>query len=131
MQQPIDHSTATKKENKMLISVAAGLGCVLVLCLVIGVLVTLLALYSTLLGQLGPGGGHAVPALLAAASLVGWDCYAATRALLAWAAGSDAAVAHRARRRGWPGPKLPAMAAGIASSRAIRGSSWLEPPGWL
>ncbi len=55
----------------MLISVAAGLGCVLVLCLVIGVLVTLLALYWTLLGQLGPGGGSAAPALLAAASLVG------------------------------------------------------------
>lgn len=71
MQQPIDHSTAAKKENKMLISVAAGLGCVLVLCLVIAVLVTLLALYWTLLGQLGPGGGSAVPALLAAASLVG------------------------------------------------------------
>jgi len=71
MQQPIDHSTAAKQENKMLISVAAGLGCVLVLCLVIGVLVTLLALYWTLLGQLGPGGGSAAPALLAAASLVG------------------------------------------------------------
>jgi hypothetical protein len=71
MQQPIDHSTAAKQENKMLISVAAGLGCVLVLCLVIGVLVTLLALYWTLLGQLGPGGGNAAPALLAAASLVG------------------------------------------------------------
>jgi hypothetical protein len=71
MQQPIDHATAAKRENKMLISVAAGLGCVLILCLVIGVLVTLLALYWTLLGQLGPGGGSAVPALLAAASLVG------------------------------------------------------------
>lgn len=71
MQQPIDHATAAKRENKMLISVAAGLGCVLILCLVIGVLVTLLALYWTLLGQLGPGDGSAVPALLAAASLVG------------------------------------------------------------
>ncbi|MEI2689832.1 MAG: hypothetical protein V9H69_08990 [Anaerolineae bacterium] len=55
----------------MLISVATGLGCVLVLCLVIGVLVTLLALYWTLLGQLGPGGASAVPALLAAASRAG------------------------------------------------------------
>jgi hypothetical protein len=71
MQEPIDHSTAAKQENKMLISVATGLGCVLVLCLVIGVLVTLLALYWTLLGQLGPGGASAVPALLAAASRAG------------------------------------------------------------
>jgi len=50
----------------MLISVAAGLGCVIVLCLAIAVLVTLLALYWTLLGQLGPGS-----ALLAAAGLAG------------------------------------------------------------
>ncbi len=56
----------------MLISVAAGLGCVIVLCLAIAVLVTLLALYWTLLGQLGPGGGSALPAaLLAAAGLAG------------------------------------------------------------
>jgi len=72
MQQPVDHSSAAKQENKMLISVAAGLGCVIVLCLAIAVLVTLLALYWTLLGQLGPGGGSALPAaLLAAAGLAG------------------------------------------------------------
>jgi hypothetical protein len=71
MQQPIDHSTAAKQENKMLIGVAAGLGCVIVLCLVTAVVVTLLALYWTLLGQLGPGGDSAAPALLAAAGWVG------------------------------------------------------------
>ena len=32
MQQPIDHSVAAERESKLLISVAAGLGCVLVLC---------------------------------------------------------------------------------------------------
>ncbi len=55
----------------MLIGVAVGLGCAIVLCLVISVLVILLALYWTLLGQLGPGGGSALPALLAAAGLAG------------------------------------------------------------
>ncbi len=57
MQQPIDHSLAAKKESKLLISVAAGLGCVLVLCAVIAVVVVVLALIWTLQGQLGPGGG--------------------------------------------------------------------------
>jgi hypothetical protein len=71
MQQSIDHSTAAERENKMLIGVAAGLGCVIALCLVVAVLVTLLALYWTLLGQLGPGGDSAAPALLAAANLAG------------------------------------------------------------
>ncbi len=70
-QQPIDHSTAAEQENKMLIGVAAGLGCVIVLCLVIAVVVTLLALYWTLLGQLGPGGSSAIAPLLAAAGLAG------------------------------------------------------------
>lgn len=55
----------------MLIGVAVGLGCAIVLCLVISVLVILLALYWTLLGQLGPGGGSALPALLAAGGLAG------------------------------------------------------------
>lgn len=55
----------------MLIGVAAGLGCVIVLCLVIAVVVTLLALYWTLLGQLGPGGSSAIAPLLAAAGLAG------------------------------------------------------------
>lgn len=71
MQQSIDHSTAAERENKMLIGVAAGLGCVITLCLVVAVLVTLLALYWTLLGQLGPGGDSAATALLAAANLAG------------------------------------------------------------
>jgi hypothetical protein len=70
-QQPIDHATAAERENKLLIGVAAGLGCVIVLCLVIAVVVTLLALYWTLLGQLGPGGAGAAPVLLAATGQVG------------------------------------------------------------
>ncbi len=69
MQQPIDHSTAAQRENKLLIRVAAGLGCVLVLCCVVAALVVLLALYWTLQGQLGPGGGSHAPALLAASLL--------------------------------------------------------------
>jgi LysM repeat protein len=55
MQQPIDHTTAAERENKLLISVAAGLGCVLVLCVVTAILVVFLALLWTLQGQLGPG----------------------------------------------------------------------------
>jgi hypothetical protein len=70
-QQPIDHATAAERENKLLIGVAAGLGCVIVLCLVIAVVVTLLALYWTLLGQLGPGGAGFAPALLAATGQMG------------------------------------------------------------
>lgn len=70
-QQPVDHATAAERENKMLIGVAAGLGCVIVLCIVICVVVTALALYWTLLGQLGPDGSSAIPALLAAAGLKG------------------------------------------------------------
>jgi hypothetical protein len=70
-QQPIDHATAAARENKLLIRVAAGLGCVIVLCLAIAVLVVLLALYWTLLGQLGPGGGSALQMLVASASPVG------------------------------------------------------------
>lgn len=66
MQQPIDHSTVAERENKLLLRVAAGLGCVLVLCLIITVLVVFLALYWTLQGQLGPGGDSAAPLLLAA-----------------------------------------------------------------
>jgi hypothetical protein len=66
MQQPINHSTAAERENKLLLRVAAGLGCVLVLCLIITVLVVFLALLWTLQGQLGPGGSSAAPVLLAA-----------------------------------------------------------------
>lgn len=66
MQQPIDHSTVAQRENKLLLRVAAGLGCVLALCLIITVLVVFLALYWTLQGQLGPGSGSTAPLLLAA-----------------------------------------------------------------
>jgi len=71
MQQPIDHSVAAERESKLLISVAAGLGCVLVLCAAIAVVVVFLALIWTLQGQLGPGGSSAAPALFALATLTG------------------------------------------------------------
>jgi hypothetical protein len=71
MQQPIDHAVAAEKESKLLISVAAGLGCVLVLCVAISVLVVFLALIWTLQGQLGPGGSSAAPALWSLANLTG------------------------------------------------------------
>ncbi|HSN76115.1 MAG TPA: hypothetical protein VL334_13650 [Anaerolineae bacterium] len=71
MQQSIDHNVAAERESKLLIGVAAGLGCVLVLCLVIAVLVVFLALLWTLQGQLGPGGSSAAPTLLSLASLIG------------------------------------------------------------
>jgi hypothetical protein len=71
MQQPIDHAVAAEQESKLLISVAAGLGCVLVLCVAISVLVVFLALIWTLQGQLGPGGSSAAPALLSLANLTG------------------------------------------------------------
>jgi hypothetical protein len=66
MQQPIDQSTVAERENRLLLRVAAGLGCVLVLCLIIAVLVVFLALVWTLQGQLGPGGDSAAPLLLVA-----------------------------------------------------------------
>lgn len=56
MQQPIDHAVAAERESKLLIGVAAGLGCVLALCLIAAVAVVILALIWTLQGQLGPGG---------------------------------------------------------------------------
>jgi hypothetical protein len=71
MQQPIDHTTAAERESKLLIGVAAGLGCVIVLCLVMAVLVVFLALLWTLQGQLGPGGSATVQVLLSLASLTG------------------------------------------------------------
>ena len=71
MQQPTDHTAAAERESKLLIGVAVGLGCVLVLCLAIAALVVFLALFWTLQGQLGPGSSSAAPTLLAAASSMG------------------------------------------------------------
>ena len=47
-----------------MIGVAAGLGCLLLLCLIIAGVAALLALTWTLQGDLGPGGSSFVPAAL-------------------------------------------------------------------
>ena len=64
MQPQIDHAAAAKRESRLLIGVAAGLGCLLLLCLIIGGVAALLALTWTLQDQLGPGGSSLVPALM-------------------------------------------------------------------
>jgi hypothetical protein len=62
MQPPFDHTAAARKESRLLIGIAAGLGCLLVLCLVIAGVAGLLAGLWTLQGTLGPGGGSLAPA---------------------------------------------------------------------
>lgn len=54
MSRSIDHTLAAERENKLLLGVAVGLGCVLLVCALGAVLVFFLALYWTLQGQLGP-----------------------------------------------------------------------------
>lgn len=54
MQRSTDHTLAAERENKLLLGVAAGLGCVLLLCALGALLMFFLALYWTLQGQLGP-----------------------------------------------------------------------------
>ena len=53
MQPPIDHAAAAKRESRLLIGVAAGLGCLLLFCWIVAGVATLLALTWTLQGQLG------------------------------------------------------------------------------
>ncbi len=60
MQQPIDHKAAAERESKLLITLAGGLGCVLLLCLAITAVAVFLALIWTLQGQLGPGGASSL-----------------------------------------------------------------------
>ena len=64
MQPQIDHAAAAKRASRLLIGVAAGLGCLLLLCLIIAGVAALLALTWTLQGDLGPGGSSFVPAAL-------------------------------------------------------------------
>ncbi|MER2599045.1 MAG: hypothetical protein ABTQ73_05955 [Caldilineales bacterium] len=59
----IDHALAAKRENRLLLGVAAGLGCLLLVCAVGAALVFFLALYWTLQGQLGPAGSLLLPLL--------------------------------------------------------------------
>lgn len=54
-QPPLDHSAAAQKEGKLLIGVASGLGCALVLCVLLSIAAIIAALIWTLQGQLGPG----------------------------------------------------------------------------
>jgi hypothetical protein len=67
MQPPLDHATAAKRESRLLMGVAAGLGCLLLLCLVVIAVAALMAAIWTLQGRLGPGGDSAVPAGVALA----------------------------------------------------------------
>lgn len=61
MQPPLDHAAAAKRETRLLIGVAAGLGCLLVLCLIVLGAAALLAYIWTLQGKLGPGGSSLLP----------------------------------------------------------------------
>jgi hypothetical protein len=54
-QLPLDHSAAAERENKLLVGVAVGLGCAIVLCALLSVAAVIAALVWTLQGQLGPG----------------------------------------------------------------------------
>ncbi len=54
-QPPLDHSAAAEKEGKLLIGVAAGLGCAIVICAFLSIAAIFTALIWTLQGQLGPG----------------------------------------------------------------------------
>lgn len=65
MQPPIDHAAAAQRESRFLIGIAVGLGCLLVLCLIVAGVATLLAGIWTLQGTLGPAEGSFVPAALA------------------------------------------------------------------
>jgi uncharacterized RDD family membrane protein YckC len=55
MQSPVDLQSARERENKILFAVAAGLGCLVVVCLIAAVFIVGLALVWTLQGSLGPG----------------------------------------------------------------------------
>jgi hypothetical protein len=61
MQPPLDHAAAAKRESRLLMSVAAGLGCLLLLCLGVIAVAALMAGIWTLQGTLGPGGDSAIP----------------------------------------------------------------------
>ena len=63
MPRSIDHTLAAKRENRLLLSVAAGLGCLLLVCALSAALIFLLALYWTLQGQLGPAASLLAPLL--------------------------------------------------------------------
>ena len=61
MQPPIDHAAAAKRESRLLMGVAAGLGCLLLLCLIVAAVAGLMALTWTLQGNLGPGSSSLGP----------------------------------------------------------------------
>lgn len=56
MQSSYDTETVAERENRMLLSISLGVGCLLLLCLFVGMTMLGLALFWTLQGNLGPGG---------------------------------------------------------------------------
>ena len=63
MQPPVDSKEASARESTLLLGVAGGLGCFLLICAVIAVVALALALIWTSLGQLGPNGAQQTSAL--------------------------------------------------------------------
>jgi hypothetical protein len=49
-------SPAAERESRLLLFTAAGLGCLLLICVLTGLIIVGLALLWTAQGQLGPGG---------------------------------------------------------------------------
>jgi hypothetical protein len=56
MQPQTDSRAAAERESRLLIGVSVSLGCFMVICILLAVLVVGVALLWTLEGQLGPGG---------------------------------------------------------------------------
>lgn len=61
MQSPIDPQSARERENKILFTVAAGLGCFVVVCLIAAAIIVGLALVWTIQGSLGPSSRFLLP----------------------------------------------------------------------
>lgn len=71
MQPPIDHASAAQRESRLLIGIAIGMGCLLLLCALLCLVTFGLALFWTLQGKLGPGEASSwvAPALLEVSTL--------------------------------------------------------------
>lgn len=62
---PTSYRSQAERENRLLIGIAAGVGCLLIACLLIALLIGGLAIIWTLQGQLGPGSSLLLPGPLA------------------------------------------------------------------